>query len=179
MNAHHTVRSHTRHAKGVIDRIEGYSMSVRLYLVLQVWEPSSGRPSRYCRLALPGWRAGGGSSRVDDWGKFLLPACKGTCLENRREPRNLETDESLSAIRLDEHRAFGGGEAGMLSTIASVPYAALAGVQSVWAWVTRKVPFLDGLFMRSSRYRHLPLDDDGEFARRVAEVFPLAKRCAV
>jgi hypothetical protein len=67
-----------------------------------------------------------------------------------------------SAIRLDEHRAFGGDRSDVLSTLASVPAAAVAAVQSGWAWVTRKVPFLDGLFMRSGRYSHLPLDEDGE-----------------
>lgn len=68
------------------------------------------------------------------------------------------------SIRLGEHRAFGGGDdrSGPLAVIASVPYFLLGVTQAGWAWVTQRVPFLDGLFVRSEPYRQVPIDDDGE-----------------
>lgn len=66
------------------------------------------------------------------------------------------------SIRLDEHRAFGGD--GMLSTVASIPFALVGAGVAAWGWVTRQVPYLDGLFGgRSGPYRQVPIDDDGEF----------------
>jgi hypothetical protein len=68
------------------------------------------------------------------------------------------------AIRLGDHRAFGGDNgSGFLHTIASVPYFLVGVSQAGWAWVTRKVPFLDGLFTRSEPYRQVPIDDDGKW----------------
>lgn len=65
------------------------------------------------------------------------------------------------AIRLGEHRAFG-GESGALSTLASVPVFLFGVVQSGWAWVERKVPFVESLFARRLPYRQVPIDDDGK-----------------
>lgn len=70
----------------------------------------------------------------------------------------------VRAIQLGEHRAFGadGHAAGALSVLASVPVFLVAATQEGWAWVTRKVPFLEDLFTRRTPYRQVPLDDDGE-----------------
>ncbi|OCF42192.1 signal sequence binding protein [Kwoniella heveanensis CBS 569] len=68
------------------------------------------------------------------------------------------------AIRLGDHRAFGDESpaAGVLMFIASVPIFLIAITQEGWAWLTRKVPFLDDLFTRRTPYRSLPIDDDAE-----------------
>ncbi|WVW85580.1 hypothetical protein I302_107618 [Kwoniella bestiolae CBS 10118] len=68
------------------------------------------------------------------------------------------------AIRLGEHRAFGDDSpaAGVLSIIASVPIFLIAIGQEGWAWVTRKVPFLDDVFGSRTPYRSVPIDDDAE-----------------
>ncbi|KAK4688992.1 hypothetical protein P7C73_g1101, partial [Tremellales sp. Uapishka_1] len=67
------------------------------------------------------------------------------------------------SIRLGDHRAFGGDStAGVVNTLASVPYFLIGASMAGWAWVTRKVPFLDDLFARRSAYRTVPLDDDAE-----------------
>ncbi|WVQ82331.1 hypothetical protein IAT38_004459 [Cryptococcus sp. DSM 104549] len=67
------------------------------------------------------------------------------------------------SIRLGEHRAFGGDNAsGALAVLASVPLFVVAVTQEGWAWVTRKVPFLEDLFTRRSSYRQVPIDDDAE-----------------
>lgn len=72
--------------------------------------------------------------------------------------------EENRAIQLGEHRAFSGdgAAAGALSILASVPVFLVAATQEGWAWVTRKVPFLEDLFTRRTPYRQVPLDDDGE-----------------
>jgi hypothetical protein len=62
------------------------------------------------------------------------------------------------SIRLDEHRAFGGD--GILSTLASIPVAAAGAGAAAWGWVTRRVPYLDGLFGSHTPYRSIPIDDD-------------------
>lgn len=62
------------------------------------------------------------------------------------------------SIRLDEHRAFGGD--GVLSTVASIPIAIIGATSAAWGWVTRRVPYLDGLFGSHTPYRSLPIDDD-------------------
>ncbi|WRT68442.1 uncharacterized protein IL334_005418 [Kwoniella shivajii] len=68
------------------------------------------------------------------------------------------------SIRLGDHRAFGDDSpaAGVLSVVASVPVFLIAITQEGWAWVTRKVPFLDDLFARRTPYRSVPIDDDAE-----------------
>lgn len=67
------------------------------------------------------------------------------------------------SIRLGEHRPFSGGEGSdLLSTVASVPYFLIGVSQAGWAWLERKVPFLEGLFSRRTPYRQVPIDDDGE-----------------
>lgn len=79
-------------------------------------------------------------------------------------PQSLRTVDlwlTLRSIRLGEHRAFGGD--GALSTLASIPFFLVGAAQEGWAWVVRKVPYLDDLFTRrSSPYRQVPIDDDGE-----------------
>lgn len=62
------------------------------------------------------------------------------------------------SIRLDEHRAFGGD--GILSTLASIPIAAAGIIGAGWGWVTRRIPYLDGLFGSHTPYRSIPIDDD-------------------
>ncbi|WWC63338.1 uncharacterized protein I303_105938 [Kwoniella dejecticola CBS 10117] len=68
------------------------------------------------------------------------------------------------SIRLGEHRAFGDDSpaAGVLSIIASVPIFLIAVTQEGWAWICRKVPFLDDLFASRTPYRSVPIDDDAE-----------------
>jgi hypothetical protein len=34
-----------------------------------------------------------------------------------------------------------------------------------WAWLQRKVPFIEEMFARRTPYRSLPVDDDGEFRK--------------
>jgi hypothetical protein len=46
--------------------------------------------------------------------------------------------------------------------LASIPVFLVAATQEGWAWVTRRVPFLEDMFTRRSSYRQVPLDDDGE-----------------
>ncbi|KAL7422736.1 vacuolar protein sorting/targeting protein PEP1 [Cryptotrichosporon argae] len=69
------------------------------------------------------------------------------------------------AIRLGEHRAFATGNDAAnsaLEVVASVPYFALGLARAAWAWIERKVPFLNGVFARPAPYRTVPLDDDAE-----------------
>jgi hypothetical protein len=67
------------------------------------------------------------------------------------------------AIRLGEHRAFSvEGGPGVLSTAASIPYFLIGVTQASWAFVVRKVPFLEDLFAPRAPYRQVPLDDDAE-----------------
>jgi hypothetical protein len=58
----------------------------------------------------------------------------------------------------------------MLSTVASIPFAMVGAGVAAWGWVTRQVPYLDGLFGgRSGPYRQVPIDDDGELFRSVLD----------
>ncbi|RXK41140.1 signal sequence binding protein [Tremella mesenterica] len=67
------------------------------------------------------------------------------------------------AIRLGEHRAFGGGEGNeTLDFIASIPIYVVGTVKEVWAWTIRKIPFLEDVFGRRLPYRQIPIDDDAE-----------------
>lgn len=119
-----------------------------------VMDCSSGGLSSSCHLlAAPWWL--GGYTPVQSEG------------EQRRGRRKTTTDMLMlaaftrSTIRLQDHRAFG-GSSGALSTLASVPYF-LLGVASVGvAWISERIPFLQGLFASRSNYRQVPVDDDGE-----------------
>lgn len=66
------------------------------------------------------------------------------------------------SIRLGDHRAFGGGDSGWVGIVASIPFFLVGVAQEGWAWVERKVPFVDGLFSRRSPYRQVPIDEDGK-----------------
>jgi hypothetical protein len=116
------------------------------------------RPDRGKRHDCPGLIGGAGLSGLF-WGSiailpFAFAGLGGWWWYNQ--------SQKPGGIRLGDHRAFGGGESGWLGTLASVPYF-LVGVGPVaWAWVERKVPFLDGLFIRRP-YRQVPIDDDGEW----------------
>lgn len=76
----------------------------------------------------------------------------------------LKKGDRAGSIRLGDHRAFGGDStSGVLAVIASVPMFLIAIGQEGWAWVTRRVPFVEDLFTRrSSSYRSVPVDEDGE-----------------
>lgn len=69
------------------------------------------------------------------------------------------------AIRLGEHRAYGGdAAAGVLSTLASVPYFILGLVSAGWSALERRVPALERFSFgrRRAPYRAIPIDDDAE-----------------
>lgn len=69
--------------------------------------------------------------------------------------------DSSRAIRLSEHRAFGGSDA--LSILASVPYFLLGVAATAAAWVQERIPFVRGLFEgRRRSYRTVPIDEDAE-----------------
>ncbi|KIR51702.1 signal sequence binding protein [Cryptococcus gattii Ru294] len=76
----------------------------------------------------------------------------------------LKKGDRAGSIRLGDHRAFGGDStSGVLAVIASVPMFLIAIGQEGWAWVTRRVPFVEDLFTRrSSSYRSVPVDEDAE-----------------
>lgn len=69
-----------------------------------------------------------------------------------------------SAIRLGEHRAYGGGDAasGALAVLASVPFFLIGVVAAGWSAVERRLPFIEGLFTRRPAYRSVPIDEDAE-----------------
>ncbi|BEI81872.1 hypothetical protein CcaverHIS002_0210320 [Cutaneotrichosporon cavernicola] len=72
------------------------------------------------------------------------------------------------AIRLGEHRAYGGDRSSGLSTavnvLASVPYFLLGLISAGWSALERHVPALDrfSLQRRRAPYRAVPIDDDAE-----------------
>jgi hypothetical protein len=66
------------------------------------------------------------------------------------------------AIRLGEHRAYGGGTNAVLNTLASVPYFVLGVVSALWTAVEMRLPFVQDLFRRRAPYRAVPIDDDAE-----------------
>ncbi|KAL1407369.1 vacuolar protein sorting/targeting protein PEP1 [Vanrija albida] len=68
------------------------------------------------------------------------------------------------AIRLGEHRAYGGGDAasGALAVLASVPFFLIGVVAAGWSAVERRLPFIEGLFTRRPAYRSVPIDEDAE-----------------
>jgi len=66
------------------------------------------------------------------------------------------------AIRLGEHRAYGGTATSALNTLASVPYFILGVVSALWTAVEMRIPFIQDLFRRRSPYRAVPVDDDAE-----------------
>lgn len=119
------------------------------------------RLDRGKRHDCPGILAGGGVSGLV-WGSivilpFALAALGGWWWYHKGQS---------GSIRLGDHRAFSSGPgSSVVDLVASVPYFVLGVAQEAWAWVERKVPLLDGLFSR--RYRSLPIDDDGEWCRRV------------
>ena len=133
------------------------------------------RPDRGSQHACPGLIGGPGLSGLF-WGSIaILPfACAGVAgwwwytkgghtgymMSNKLFASFADEDRS---IRLADHRAFGGdGGTGVLSTLASVPYFLIGVTRAGWAWVERKVPFLEDLFAKRAPYRQVPIDDDGE-----------------
>lgn len=77
--------------------------------------------------------------------------------------------DSRRAIRLSEHRAFG-GESGALSTLASVPYFVLGVAATAAAWIQERIPFVRGLFPGGQRsYRTVPIDEDAEILNAYEE----------
>jgi hypothetical protein len=68
-----------------------------------------------------------------------------------------------SAIRLGEHRAYGGGDAASgARRPASVPFFLIGVVAAGWSAVERRLPFIEGLFTRRPAYRSVPIDEDAE-----------------
>ena len=99
--------------------------------------------------ALGGWWWFKKGGRTSGWVHLKLIASSSGVTANFR------------SIRLGEHRAFG-GDSDLVSTLTSVFYVVRSGLQEGWAWVERKVPFIEGLFSSRTPYRSLPLDDDAE-----------------
>ena len=147
-----TEKSHILPATVEIDQIEATSTRVPVSSVEVDWAESSGDPSRFCLSPVRRWADGGGTTKPEGRGEFQTKGGK-----------DVADTRLQRSIRLGDHRAFSTeGASGALSVLASVPYFLIGVTQAAWAWVERKVPFLDNLFSRRPPYREVPIDDDGE-----------------
>ncbi|WVO13483.1 hypothetical protein L204_101103 [Cryptococcus depauperatus] len=118
------------------------------------------RPDRGKRHDCPGLFIGGARWGALFWGPVvILPFT----IAGLAAYWYIQQGGRTGAIRLGDHRAFGGnGASGALAVLASVPTFVVALTQAGWARVTRWIPFLDDLFTRRSTYRSVPIDEDAE-----------------
>ncbi|KAJ9098981.1 hypothetical protein QFC20_005799 [Naganishia adeliensis] len=122
------------------------------------------RPDRGARHSCPGL-VGGGRGVVAFFYWLLVLLVAGGAASG--VAYLLYTRRERGAIRLSEHRAFG-GSSGALSTLASVPYYMLGVASAAAAWMQKQIPFIRGLFP-GGRNTYRPIDEDAEILNAYEE----------